>query len=597
MKLLLHVKKTILPAFLLIAGFCVSQNTSLDILRNSISKLDLDESKSYLKSIDTTILSKYDKGLWYFYNGLNHRSDDDHDKGFLNLLKAEKLFKELDSLKDAADTNYEIIILLSHQENNQVNIEPFLNKYIAYAKSQKNPLILARAYSRVASNYMQVDSFQKSQDYYLKTFNQIEKIQEENIREISNAKIKLNYGSLYRTVSKEIGGNKEYDSALYFYKKALPILLKYKLNNDIATTYNNIGYSYFGKNEFKRATNYYKKADSIPLKEYNAKTKIVFYKNMAEAYDSLKDYKNVTLYLNKFIQLKDSINNKEQNKAIADINTKYKTAEKDKENAELKADKAQTNIYLTIALAVLALVIISAYLIQKNTRKKQLLAEQQQELEAQKVENLLQEQELASIDAMIAGQEKERQRIAEDLHDDLGGLMATIQLHLDNVGTENSPNALKKTKLLLNEAYQKIRSISHIRNAGVMANKGLLVAVNDMANKVTAANKIDIEVIDSLQDQRLENSLELSLFRIIQELTTNIIKHAKATKATIQLTQHPTSLNIMVTDNGIGFDTNMTSSGIGLENIQKRVEHLHGNFTIDSFPQNGTTIVIDVPLG
>ena len=404
MKLLLHTKKLMLPAILLIAGFCVSQNQSLDTLRSHMSKLNISETSSYLEKIDTTTLKDYDKALWYFYSGLNYRNKDQHGLGFKDLREAERKFTSIDSLKDASDTNYEIVVLLSHQADNKVNPKPFLDKYIAFAELQANSLILARAYSRIASNYMHVDSFQKSQEYYLKTFNEIEKIKKKDIKEISNAKIKLNYGSLYRTVPKEIGRKKEYDSALYFYSKALPILLKYNLNNDVATTYNNIAYSYFGKKKFQKAIDFYKKADSVPLTENIPKTKVIFYKNMAEAFDSLKDYKSALTYYSKQIKLTDSINDIAQNLNMAELNKKYLNTELKAENLEEKAKNSKKTTQLTIALSILFLVIISAYLIQKNTRKKQLLAEQAKNLEAQKVSTLLKEQELASIDAMIEGQ-------------------------------------------------------------------------------------------------------------------------------------------------------------------------------------------------
>jgi signal transduction histidine kinase len=99
--------------------------------------------------------------------------------------------------------------------------------------------------------------------------------------------------------------------------------------------------------------------------------------------------------------------------------------------------------------------------------------------------------------------------------------------------------------------------------------------------------------------ERLENSLELSLFRTVQELVANAIKHAEATKLNIQLTQHEDNLNIIVEDNGIGFDRSTigkTKTGMGLTNIEKRIEHLEGTFTVDSVLGKGTSILIDIPV-
>jgi signal transduction histidine kinase len=594
MKQLLHTKKLILPAILFIAGFCVSQNQPLDTLRSHMSTLNISETSTYLQKIDTTTLKDYDKALWYFYNGLNYKKLDKHDLGFKNLFAAEKLFYQIDSIKDGADTDYEIVVLLSHQNNLEISSEKYLDKYIQYAKSQNDTLALARTYSRIAINFMQADDFKKSKTFYIKSLYELEKIKDT----FRIAAIEMNVGTLYYSVKKDA------DSALYYFDKTLPIFQKYNKQNYISYNYNNQAKAYELKGNYKKALELYQKTKSIPLDKYDKKTRIVYYENMASVYDSLKDYKNVALYLNKFINLRDSINNEAQNIAISEINTKYQTAEKDKEIAEEKAKNieqeaktSQKNSQLIISLIVLALVIISAYLIQKNTRKKQLLAEQAKDLEAQKVSTLLKEQELASIDAMIEGQEKERKRIAGDLHDDLGALMATVKLHFDNIETAQNEEAVTKTSSLLDEAYEKIRTIAHAKNAGVIANQGLLVAVTNMASKISSANTINMEVIAHGLEERLENSLELSLFRMIQELIANIIKHAEATTATIQLTQHEKNLNIIVEDNGKGFDAvAIKNTGIGLQNIKKRIKHLNGKLDIDSTLGKGTTILVDIPL-
>ena len=200
---------------------------------------------------------------------------------------------------------------------------------------------------------------------------------------------------------------------------------------------------------------------------------------------------------------------------------------------------------------------------------------------------------------MIEGQEKERQRIANDLHDDLGGLMATVKLHFNALKDKKSPELFNKTNELIDEAYDKVRSVAHAKNSGVIAKQGLLSAVTNMAEKISSSNKIAIEVHDHGLENRLENSLELTIFRIIQELITNTIKHAEATKASIHLTHHEDSLNIMVEDNGKGFNPSQitkTNKGMGISSIDKRIEHLNGTMTIESEPDKGTTTIIDIPL-
>lgn len=284
---------------------------------------------------------------------------------------------------------------------------------------------------------------------------------------------------------------------------------------------------------------------------------------------------------------------------IADLETKYQTAEKEKQIL-VEKQRAVTNRNWLIA-ACLAILFGSgiAILLQQNTSKKRKLAEQEALLEQQKVATLLKEQELTSIDAMIAGQEKERAKVANELHDDLGSLMATVKLHFDNVKVDQKDPALMNAQKLLDEAYQKIRGMAHAKNSGVMASQGLLPAVKKMAKTINKTNALEVTVEDFGLGERMENSLELTIFRMLQELVANIIKHAEATTASIQFTQHEERLNIIVEDNGKGFDMSevqRTSSGMGLGTIEKRIEHLEGTFTVDSVLGKGTSILIDIPV-
>ena len=205
---------------------------------------------------------------------------------------------------------------------------------------------------------------------------------------------------------------------------------------------------------------------------------------------------------------------------------------------------------------------------------------------------------------MIEGQEKERQRLASDLHDSVGATLSAAKLQFDHLSKNKDKldelDALfSKTEKLLEDAYTEVRSMAHIKNSGVLAKNGLLPAIQKLAKNASGTNKLHIDVQEFGLDDRLENSLEITVFRIIQELVTNIIKHANAKEATISVTHHEDSLNIMVEDDGIGFNRlklSKTDEGMGLDSIERRVEHLEGSMEVDSSEGNGTTIVIDIPI-
>lgn len=395
---------------------------------------------------------------------------------------------------------------------------------------------------------------------------------------------------------------KKHDSAIYFYEKKLDLLNKnnqYKTNIDYFITNLNLANSFESKKDFEKAEHYYKIADSIPINQNVIQNKYLIKENLSKLFAETNNYKGAYLNLKESNKYLDSLKREDQRTAVAKIKEQYDNEKLRADNLESESERKQNQNLFFVALAFILFGGITAFLIQKNTRKKQKLAEQGKALETQKLVTVLKEQELMSIDAMIAGQEKERQRIANDLHDDLGGLMANVKLHFNVLKDKQTPELFDKTTNLLEEAYQKIRSIAHTKNSGVIAKQGLLKAVQNMADNISDSNKMVVDVIDHGLENRLENSLELTIFRIIQELIANVIKHAEATEATIHLTNHEDSLNIMVEDNGKGFNPSQITTknkGMGISSIDKRVEHLNGNMTIESEINKGTTIIIDIPI-
>jgi signal transduction histidine kinase len=324
------------------------------------------------------------------------------------------------------------------------------------------------------------------------------------------------------------------------------------------------------------------------------------YKN----YDELKDYPNAYKYLLLNKKFADSVNVTEQNIAMSDIQTKYQTAEKELENTELKSNIKTNRILLYTFTSLLIASLIIAFLVYKNAKRREKISLQEKLIEQQKLEKALKDYELHSIDLMLEGQEKERQRIANDLHDNLGSMLATLKLNFENLRLRKNELKDEENKLyertdeLIEEAYQKVRRLAHAKNAGVFASQGLIPAIKKLAEKISIPGKLQIQVIPFGFNDRLENTLEIAIFRAVQELSTNIIKHSEATEATIHLTNHEDNINIIIEDNGVGFDSKKisTADGMGLQTIQKKITQLGGTFTIDTTPGKGTTIIIDIPV-
>ncbi|WP_405566504.1 ATP-binding protein [Polaribacter sp. Asnod6-C07] len=368
--------------------------------------------------------------------------------------------------------------------------------------------------------------------------------------------------------------------------------------------YIHLSHIYKSRLDYDKALQYLKKAEKNIDK--NDSLKMIYFLNLykSDIYKKKKDYKNAFKVLSASVKQKDELAYLKNNIEISNLNIKYKTVEKEKQILELDTKRKQNFSFLVATLLSLILISIIGTLSLTNSKRKRKLAEKEKELETIKNLTLLKEQEITTINAMVDGQEKERKRIAEDLHDNLGSVLATLKLHFENLKINREKKKIdqkelfNKTENLIDEAYLKVRRIAHAKNAGVIANQGLLLAIQMMAEKISSADKIQIEVIHFGLDKRLENILEITLFRIIQELITNIIKHADAKNATINISLYDKNLNIIIEDDGKGFDIKKVNlnNGMGISSIKTRVEHLNGNFKVDSTLGKGSSIILDIPV-
>ncbi|MBA6155376.1 hypothetical protein H3Z83_02380 [Tenacibaculum sp. S7007] len=534
---------------------------------------------------------KKDSAYFYFNKAKQFDVENKHFKAYENYIKALKSYQKLKIEDSVVICNLELFDLIESQNNLKYNSKPFLDKYYSLAQKKADTSMLITSNNRYAEYYWNIDTIEITSRYYKKS-----------LKLIKNEKFLKYKPVIYANLAYLYTKNKP-DSASIFFKKTLE-LLPDKLIDQRFGIYINYANFFQQRKLYDSAIQQLKKAEKIEPLKYKLKYKKILYEKFARCYKELNDYENAYKNYTLYNSYRDSLNNTQQNIAIADLDKKYEIAEKEKQILiEQQKKKQNRNLFLG-SLSFLVLGGGIGLLTLTNSRKKRLLAEQQQELEKQKNLTLLKEQEIVSINAMIDGQEKERIRIAEDLHDNIGSVLATLKLHFENLKFNrekkqfNQDELYQKTEKLIDETYLKVRSLAHAKNAGVIANKGLLVAVKLMAKKISDANKITIHVLDFGLVKRLDNNLEISIFRIIQELITNIIKHAEATDATINIALYDQNLNIIIEDNGKGFiyDKTTLKEGIGLSSIGTRVQHLNGTFTIDSTISKGTSIIINIPI-
>lgn len=268
------------------------------------------------------------------------------------------------------------------------------------------------------------------------------------------------------------------------------------------------------------------------------------------------------------------------NQQISESAAKFKNAEIEFEkNVAIANAKRKTQLYLFISLGVV-LMTIFGFLFYSNRKKVQLEKEQ--------------------IKAVLLAEENERSRIARDLHDGIGQLLSAAKLNLhalENVNLVNKEIVLEKAIGLVDESAKEVRSVSHNLMPNALIKSGLVSAIKNFINQLeTEQLKINIET--SGLNKKINSEIELVVYRIIQECINNVIKHSKANHLFINLSINKNLLNIMIEDNGYGFDVDeiLRKDGIGIKNMQARVAFLTGTMEIDSKLNKGTLFSFHVPL-
>ncbi|WP_378172149.1 histidine kinase [Aquimarina sp. SS2-1] len=263
---------------------------------------------------------------------------------------------------------------------------------------------------------------------------------------------------------------------------------------------------------------------------------------------------------------------------------------------EINRQKSAKQIILIAFLIILIPIIGLLILYYQKLKTQNLLNIKQKEISEQKIATLISDQELKMIKASVKGQDKERKRIAQELHDSIGGNLAAIKLQFSNL-SENYTE-LDTMYQQIDETYQQVRTLSHnLIPKKFSQNKFVALLKEYMQNIGDASNlTINIQAYPENEVNIINPKFHNEIFAILQELITNTIKHAKASIVDIQIdiTQH--TIHLIFEDNGKGFDTSKNVTGIGLSNIKNRLQNLQGTFVIDSnLKRKGTIFIMEIP--
>ncbi len=576
----MKIRLPVLFVFLLFTIFVKSQTLSPEQqLENAIQLLSdykTDEAEVKLKELTTPEIKKNQPKI-YIRTELNlGRIYGDKGNNVLAMKHYQNALKTAENIGDKESVPH----ILKNIGVLYVSWKKFDEAFNYYDKAEKlaieidNKELIADCQNNKGIIYEQQENYLKALTSYK---NALELYTEKNIP----GKISMalsNIAIVYKF-------QKNYQESINYNLKAISISEQQDDKWSIAATYNNIGNLYGEMGDYKKAIFYCEKALTT-AKEIDAKEIIEsIYDSMADAAEKAGDYRNAYQYHKLFSETMSDFINTENTKQLSELNIKYETEKKqnliNQQNFELK----QKN-YLLIFGGILFLIsLISAYFIYKNFKHKK-------EKEFQK--EIYRQQELASK-SLFEGEQNERIRIARDLHDSVGQMLSLVKMNLSSF-PKNSEN--ENLQNLVDKTISEVRNVSHNLIPEEL-NFGIFSALENLSDKVNASSstKMEIQIPEEIRAVKFQKQNELSIYRIVQEVVNNMVKHAEASIINLSIGKLQNSLIINIKDNGKGLEKDAVenSKGIGWKNINARVRLLDGKIKIESEKLIGTQIEITLP--
>lgn len=521
--------------------------------------------------------------------GLIYWNMGDLEKAVEHYIRAAKIFDRVGDIKGLANA-YNNIGLVLWDDYNLKEALAYSIKALTLRKQSNDEYGIGASYANLGLIYGDLNMLD-SATHFLQLSIPIK----QNLKDdYGLAKSYNNLASLYER-------KKQWDQATYYFEQSLAISDRLGNTSGSASTLFNMASILLYKKDFKGSMVILNRAKSLldPSKDAKLYWKILH--DEALSHRGLGNHEQATTVILRMIAMKDSVMNLEKSQTLEELELKYRTVVKDKKIQEQERIVAQTSLvaerrnrYIIILLSTLIIFVLSgSFYLQYNRRKTQ----------AERDAAIILEREMG-LRAVLTATEDERKRIAKDLHDGVVQGLTGLKLRLQNQlrNTLLSPEqqeGFKESAVMLDGSIDELRTISHRMMPRALSELGLVPALDDLLEKTFAQIDIRHEFEHHrVAEYRFEEHVEVSLYRICQELITNIIKHAQATAVSVQLLKTGSHLVLVVEDNGKGFKYNDSANrnGIGLMNISSRASALKGEVTYTPSPKQGTVATIRIPI-
>jgi len=479
-------------------------------------------------------------------------------------------------------------IAIIHQNLGNLNKAlEYHQKALEYRIKMNDQLGEATSYSNMANLYSRINDTISAIGYYEKALSISRSLKNDEL--IS--------GNLSNMANISLA-QKNYDKALKLYQESLEIRERLGDSKGISSTLSRIGTVYTETHRYKEAAKVLNRSLSIAKNISVTEEELSALLGLAKLKALTNQLDSSFVLMRLYITSKDSVYDARIKQQILDVQSQYETdkleqdlelVKKEKEFTEIKLQQRKTEIWLLI-FVIISITGAGIFLFYRHQARQKAAANAER----------IKEQE-TRMNAVFQAQEEERRRIAKELHDGVGQTISAIKMNYQSLTNKASDNVLssefQKIERMLDNAGKEVRSISHQMIPKELEQFGLVPAVEGMLNLNLEHSSLEYQFEHSGFEERIGNHIELVLFRVLQELVSNVIKHSKASELNVQLVKVKSHVVLNVSDNGIGFEVEKKEkNGIGLLNIASRIDSIKGHLHYESAMGSGTSVTIRTPI-
>jgi two-component system, NarL family, sensor kinase len=542
-----------------------------------------------------------------------------YDSAALYLKQTRDLYQSLNNERGVAVSSVNLGLILQNKGDYDASLDYQLEALRIVNKLDDQGL-KGSVLTNIGNVHFLNEKFEKAKSYYFEALLLKRALPDDQFRQ-NIQKTLLNIGNVFDKLGQP-------DSAIAYFEEALPFAQNANDVKSQALIYTDLGHVFSKKKSYDLASDYFKKAYALfsqgtyendydfsillfsmsenELRRNNVASATQLaeqslqlsykiqnlnrlkdsYGLLAQVYEASGQYKKALQSQKNFNIYKDSLLNIETNRQIAQLETLYETEKKDQQillldqenNIQKAKNQRNSIIILALAIVLLSLVLVF-YLWRKQSQTLQLKVRSEQEARLREVQ----------IQAVISSEEKERKRFASDIHDSMGQLVNALTINIQGLKqTSNDPlvrnEIVDNSTAILGDIQQEIRNIAFNLMPILLSKEGLIPALQELVTRIKKSHQIKAEIKVYGIDRRMNEAFEISLYRILQEWVSNVLKYANASRLFIQFMAHDEEIIITIEDDGEGFDLPVleNSQGNGWQNINTRINRIKGTLEIDT---------------